>query len=107
MDKEVKARWLEALRSGKFEQGLGRFKTSNGKYCCLGVLCAVEKPAGWDEARRHFFDMGSTEYSLGTIPYTQRNRWQISDEEHDHLVEMNDFEEKSFNEIADYIERNL
>lgn len=53
MDKTIKARWLEALRSGEFEQSGGglrsphkRFDTVDfteigASYCCLGVLCEL------------------------------------------------------------------
>jgi hypothetical protein len=37
MNPEVKAKWLEALRSGEYEQGTG-YLCKDGKYCCLGVL---------------------------------------------------------------------
>lgn len=30
--------WVKALRSGKYAQGQGQLKTTDG-YCCLGVLC--------------------------------------------------------------------
>jgi hypothetical protein len=40
MNAAVKAKWLEALRSGEYEQGMGALK-KDGKYCCLGVLCDV------------------------------------------------------------------
>lgn len=33
--------WVEALRSGEFEQGVGKLKDGDGKYCCLGVACEV------------------------------------------------------------------
>lgn len=42
---DVKARWLEALRSGRYLQTKGRLhRTEDGAqncagYCCLGVLC--------------------------------------------------------------------
>lgn len=32
---------IAALRSGKYEQGRACLKTSDGKYCCLGVACEV------------------------------------------------------------------
>jgi len=38
MDKKLKAEWVKALMSGKYEQGEGSLYR-NGKYCCLGVLC--------------------------------------------------------------------
>lgn len=40
MKADLKAKWLEALRSGKYEQGRGAL-LDGGKYCCLGVLCEV------------------------------------------------------------------
>lgn len=39
MNSEIKQQWLEALRSGKYEQGKGELKTPYGGFCCLGVLC--------------------------------------------------------------------
>ena len=38
MPKELKAKWLEALRSGKYRQGMARLRDQSGGYCCLGVL---------------------------------------------------------------------
>lgn len=38
LPKEIKQKWLDALRSGQYEQGHGKLKTDDGKYCCLGVL---------------------------------------------------------------------
>ncbi len=43
MDKDLKARWVTALRSGEFEQGTG-YLSEGGRYCCLGVLCRVAEP---------------------------------------------------------------
>lgn len=40
LDKEIKKAWIEALRSGKYEQGKGYLK-KDGAYCCLGVLCEI------------------------------------------------------------------
>lgn len=42
MNKEVKEKWLTALRSGEYKQGKQRLVVTNSdnqKYCCLGVLC--------------------------------------------------------------------
>ena len=33
-------KWVAALRSGNYAQGIGALK-ANGKYCCLGVACDV------------------------------------------------------------------
>lgn len=42
MDKKLKAKWVKALRSGKYKQQTsGRLKTTHEGYCCLGVLAEV------------------------------------------------------------------
>lgn len=40
MKAELKKEWVNALRSGKYEQGRGCMYR-DGKYCCLGVLAEV------------------------------------------------------------------
>lgn len=40
---EYKKRWLEALRSDKYEQGTDMLRTSSDEFCCLGVLCDIVK----------------------------------------------------------------
>jgi hypothetical protein len=43
MNPEIKARWLEALRSRRYKQTSGCLRDSEG-FCCLGVLCDVVAP---------------------------------------------------------------
>jgi len=38
MKKKIADRWVKALRSGKYKQGIGYLNKDN-KFCCLGVLC--------------------------------------------------------------------
>ena len=40
MNKEVKEKWLKALRSGEYKQASGQL-TIDGNFCCLGVLCDI------------------------------------------------------------------
>jgi hypothetical protein len=50
MNPEVKQKWFDALRSGKYEQGSEKLRGANG-YCCLGVLCdlyAQEHDTQWE-----------------------------------------------------------
>lgn len=98
MDPALKSKWVEALRSGEYEQGKHNFELG-GKFCCLGVLCKVAgkptrlpvKGENWDFVHNIIQDHGLMET----------------------LYEMNDGgyfiapEQKSFREIADYIEANL
>jgi hypothetical protein len=46
MDVAVKELWVSALRSGEYVQGYGQLRTSDNKYCCLGVLCELASKQG-------------------------------------------------------------
>lgn len=52
MNKEVKEKWVAALTSGEYKQGVGQLKTPDNRYCCLGVLTELyRKETGigeWD-----------------------------------------------------------
>lgn len=41
MDQDVKKKWTQALRSGKYKQSRGRLRDARNKRCCLGVLCDI------------------------------------------------------------------
>lgn len=41
LDPELKTKWVEALRSGKYKQGKYWLRSSKDEFCCLGVLCDV------------------------------------------------------------------
>lgn len=43
MRKEIKEKWLEALRSGKYKKSQGALKKTDNTYCCLGVLCDIHR----------------------------------------------------------------
>lgn len=43
MNEGIKDKWVEALLSGKYEQGQHELRTRDDKYCCLGVLCDIMK----------------------------------------------------------------
>jgi hypothetical protein len=45
MNPEIKKRWVEALRSGKYKQG--KHSLARGEnFCCLGVLCELATKEG-------------------------------------------------------------
>ena len=55
MNKEIKDKWLAALRSGEYKQCRGRLKkgNKNKSFCCLGVLTDLAIKSGevslnWD-----------------------------------------------------------
>src|ERR1700722_17051899 len=43
MKPEYKAKWVAALRSGKYKQGRAALHNVSGGMCCLGVLCDIVK----------------------------------------------------------------
>jgi len=45
MKPEIKKLWTDALRSGEYHQGR-RALNSEGRFCCLGVLCDLAVKAG-------------------------------------------------------------
>lgn len=42
MQKEIAERWVDALRSGEYQQERGYLHTEHG-HCCLGVLCDLHQ----------------------------------------------------------------
>jgi hypothetical protein len=42
---DIKERWVEALRSGRYVQGKGKLNKGD-KFCCLGVLCDLAERDG-------------------------------------------------------------
>lgn len=78
MNRVVKKKWVEALRSGKFEQGQGAL-CKNGKYCCLGVLSELALREGktdkWvGEHGTIFYGKRRGSWSSGFTPATV-TRW--------------------------------
>ena len=45
MDPHLKSDWIEALRSGEFEQAKDNLRGACGGFCCLGVLCEIHPEA--------------------------------------------------------------
>lgn len=38
---------VEALRSGEYEQGTGVLRSTNNRFCCLGVACDISGLGEW------------------------------------------------------------
>jgi len=66
MNQEIKAKWVAALKSGKYPQGAFKLN-SRGSYCCLGVLCEIAKEAGIVDSRLNITNV--TEYFSTTDVY--------------------------------------
>jgi hypothetical protein len=136
MNQEIKEKWVNALRSGDYEQGQGALRNLDGQYCCLGVLCDL-----YDKHRMEDFGAESSwtvdtvslnEYisvldsSEVGVPANEVVDWAgLPDNNPEVLVdlkdevggeayqcelpiaELNDDQGLTFNELADIIEEQL
>lgn len=93
LPKDVKAKWIAALRSGLFLQGCGTLKSTNEdgetEHCCLGVAREIKLCRAMNG--------GINEYVSGSF---------LPQHIQEDLADLND-SGKSFQEIADWIEKNL
>ena len=111
---ELRAKWIAALRSGDYRQGMTALRRAGGgededSYCCLGVLCDVYDPGRW--SRR----AGDTWYCYrglnGSLPEEVRKLVGLTDGEAQALVDLNDglypegmHRRLTFPEIANHLE---
>ena len=110
MNKQIKKKWLKALRTpadeGGYHQGRHRLVTplANGEYrfCCLGVLQNLyHLDSNTTFKEDNFF---TPRFSAEVGKWAGLPVYQISIT---NLIGLNDSSAVSFMEIADYIERNL
>lgn len=91
---ELLTRWVVALRSGEYKQLHGELtitsKNHGARHCCLGVLQAIEP---------------SIEADGGLLNANHLTNHMGCGIDQYELAEMNDEQDKTFTEIADYIER--
>jgi len=107
MNKNIKMRWVKALRSGLYEQGQSKLRREK-RSCCLGVLCAV-MGAKWNNRWGADYPLirGKEVSDGGTVLLPSLLKMiGMKKTTQDRLVEMNDYG-KSFVEIAQYIEKRL
>jgi len=113
VNKEIKARWVDALRSGVYNQTRGVLQNEKG-YCCLGVLCDIhanETNTRWVPEAFSFVYASE----INVLPTIVRKWAGLKhkdptvkvDGAHEALSNMNDILRKTFAEIADVIEKGL
>lgn len=119
---DLQKEWVAALRSGEYEQGKIHLRSSDGKYCCLGVLCDVihkregtdwvwnDRTQSWECERDSCFtgtlSIGLAEKAgllAGDGPIKQLTPENLK---YGCLWKMNDNLEWTFDQIADFIEQN-
>ena len=110
MKKARKNKWLRALRGksprGEYIQGSGRLvetKCDQDHFCCLGVL--INEIGEFDHENVPVVDgkRGICDKNLGGL----LSKLRLSIREQGTLIEMNDNNRNSFEEIADWIEKNI
>lgn len=111
MQGELKAKWVEALRSGKYQQCRGGLHDGTG-FCCLGVIADLVRgedrwvpntgPASKEKFRleqKHPRNVAASDFYTPIEELIGRGR--------NEFVTMNDDQGRTFTEIADYIEANI
>jgi hypothetical protein len=118
LNPEAKAAWLEALRSGRYQQGKNLLVRMNedgsSEYCCMGVLCELAIDHGVRVVREVAQEGAlSVIYfsSHDTFPPHSVKEWAKLDSKAEiELATMNDGQHGdgfNFAKIADWIEENL
>lgn len=113
LNQTIKQRWVEALRSGMYQQGTGALKqeTPAGvKYCCLGVLCELKEvswvPWTYNPSKKKA--AYATQFSdAAFVPYALAKEIGLQESTQVELVEKNDSLGESFEQIANWVEANL
>jgi hypothetical protein len=111
MNPQIKQKWVDALRSGDYQQGQCGLRTNSG-FCCLGVLCDLygkENNVEWKPSRYYnnvyMFQDSPTCLPLSVVEWAgvENDNPEICETS---LAELNDAG-TTFNEIADLIEEHL
>lgn len=108
MDPVIKQKWVAALRSGQYTQGIGQLRVHNKttdavSFCCLGVLCDLQGHEWTDENSVCGEPDWEIQEKVSIPPSAISLLINMNDEGAHNLPPTN----KSFKEIADYIEANL
>lgn len=116
MKKEIKDKWVKALRSGDYKQTRYQLRTTEG-YCCLGVLCDLyikeTNKASWNKFTTNIYEFAGPEgeFEKLQVPYSVM-KWAGIDSR-DPLINtvpaslFNDDCRLTFEEIADKVEKHL
>lgn len=110
INKKFKNLWINGLRSGNYTQTQGLLKYENS-FCCLGVACDVYSR----KISKKIPEWGAYPYESTTkfdsvasfINPLLQQKIGLSKAAMEKLANMNDTENKSFAEIANWIEKNL
>lgn len=112
MKEKIKKLWLEALRSGKYKQCKYRlYNDKEDAYCCLGILCEIHRKQ--TKSNKNYWTKKGDKYVAGnakssfSLPENVSKWANIEYKNEKDLVELNDAKNKSFKQIANFIEKHL
>ena len=119
--RENRKKWIAALRSGKYTQGVFKLQEDN-RFCCLGVSCKVAEEHGielaydTDENNEIVLlgdDLSEQEDVMGWLGFKNYHGYRYGHGKTGSIIYLNDgsnnhkIEPHSFAEIADIIEKNI
>jgi hypothetical protein len=112
MNPQIKQKWVDALRSGDYQQGQCYLRTNSG-FCCLGVLCDLyikENNVEWEPpiySDAYMFQNMVAALPLSVIEWSGVEGYNpLVNDEIGTLSGLND-NGTTFNEIANLIENHL
>lgn len=109
-DNRWNRKWVQALRSNKYNQGVSRLRQkysfSRDQFCCLGVACDLVDPTKWENGYESYdsvivFAWGGI--GIATLDARMRRKFGMTKVEMNKLTNFND-RGKSFEFIADQID---
>ena len=66
---KIRDKWIDALRSGQYKQGHRVLRSAGDNYCCLGVLCEVERLT-CKLVRNYFYDFAGHVSDINYLGYS-------------------------------------
>ena len=99
-------KWLDALRSGEYEQGRGQLRDENNNFCCLGVMCDLVSPNDWVDVEGFYYH-GKEERQYNYPNEEIIRQAGVSGDEAYELARLNDSVQLTFPQMADEIEKML
>lgn len=111
LNKAFKAKWLKALRSGRYEQTISELRVGTRRdgfgYCCLGVACNImDRHWKISKSDNTTYSHKHSEPGSDSLSHAFLKQINLTPEQESKLIVMNDGG-STFSEIADYIEKHL
>ena len=105
MKKELKQRWVDALRSGDYPQTQCEL-TNGAGFCCLGVLCDIVDDTKWKKSEDGVisYDFGYSRCNEFPTYFWLEKVIHLPHSQAQELATLNDEKQYDFDDIAEWIE---